>query len=148
MADEVSKNMDNLSVDVNTLSQTVDDMQNTIYNLRKHINGGMDIKPLLSLKEHNGSIKIDEVGKKILIQYIRSPTKQVRIHRESLLLLYMLLPDKFTAKDITELISTLKFIDINSNAPPQLIMKFFAFVFKDSCSIISKGKSKIIIEKN
>lgn len=142
--------LDDLSIDVNTIAHTIDDMQQNIYNLRRHIKGGFDPSPILSLQDHNGSIEINQLldTKKIEIRYIQSARKNVIMHRESLVLLYILLPEKFSASEVTELINKLPFIDINENASPQLIMKFFAFVFKNDCKVISKGKkSKLVIQK-
>ena len=142
--------LDDLSIDVNTIAHTIDDMQQNIYNLRRHIKTGFDPTPILSLQDHNGTIEINTLPdtSKIEIRHMSSPRKNVIIHRESLLLLYMLLPDTFSATEITELLKTLPFIDINVNASPQLIMKFFAFVFDKECKVISKGKkSKLTIQK-
>ena len=149
MENENIKHVDTLSVNINTISHTVDDMQEAVSKIRHDMNGGMDLQPLLAIEPQNGSIKINDLpNKKIEISYIKNASKRVQAHRESLLLIYMLLPEKFSATEVTELLSTLPFIDINATASPQLIMKFFAFVFKDNCSIISKGKkSKLVIQK-
>ena len=143
------KHVDTLSVNINTISHTVDDMQEAVSKIRHEMNDSMDLQPLLSIPPQNGSIKINDLpNKKIEISYIKNTSKRVQAHRESLLLIYMLLPKKFSATEVTELLYTLPFIDINTNAYPQLIMKFFAFVFKDDCKVISKvKKSKLVIQK-
>jgi len=148
----IQDNIDDFSVDVNTLNNTVDNMQKTIFNMRQSVNVPLNLHNLLDMKPEvfKGVIILSKVPKSNMVEltYPRDNGKKVRTHRETLLFLFMLLPKKFSAKEVSGLLKTVTNIEINPDASPHLIMKFFSVAFSDNCKIVNVGKkSKLVIEK-
>jgi len=104
----------------------------------------------LHLDAFEGVVNVKTIGERGLIEltYPKHNGKSVRTHRETLLVLFMMLPKKFSASNIKVLLNSIGNFGIDKNASPHLIMKFFSVAFSDNCKIVNvNNKKRLEIEK-